>query len=56
MSKRTWNLQNCDDMRDSKAVEAGTTGLLKILFPDQDPNEEEFYQYCVNLLWNYVRG
>ena len=34
-------------MRDSKAVEAGATGLLKILL-DQDPTEEEFYLYCVN--------
>ena len=46
--KTNMELQNCDDMRDSKAVEAGAAGLLKILFPDQDPVEEEFYQYCVN--------
>lgn len=46
--KTNMELQNCDDMRDSKAVEAGATGLLKILFPDQDPSEEEFYLYCVN--------
>jgi ATP-dependent Lon protease len=46
--KTNMELQNCDDMRDSKAVEAGTTGLLKILFPDQDPTEEEFYLYCAN--------
>jgi len=46
--KTNMELQNCDDMRDSKAVEAGATGLLKILFPDQDPTEEEFYLYCVN--------
>ena len=46
--KTNMELQNCDDMRDSKAVEAGTTGLLKILFPDQDPTEEEFYIYCAN--------
>lgn len=46
--KTNVELQNCDDMRDSKAVEAGATGLLKILFPDQDPSEEEFYRYCVN--------
>lgn len=46
--KTNMELQNCDDMRDSKAVEAGATGLLKILFPDQDPAEEEFYRYCVN--------
>ena len=46
--KTNMELQNCDDMRDSKAVEAGATGLLKILFPDQDPTEEEFYLYCAN--------
>ncbi len=46
--KTNMELQNCDDMRDSKAVEAGATGLLKILFPDQNPAEEEFYLYCVN--------
>jgi len=46
--KTNMELQNCDDMRDSKAVEAGATGLLKILFPDQDPSEEEFYRYCAN--------
>jgi len=46
--KANLELQNCDDMRDSKAVEAGATGLLKILFPDQDPSEEEFYLYCAN--------
>lgn len=41
-------LQNIDDMRDNRAVEAGATGLLKILFPDKNPTEEEFYTYCVN--------
>ena len=46
--KTNMELQNCDDMRDSKAVEAGATGLLKILYPDQDPSEEEFYRYCAN--------
>jgi ATP-dependent Lon protease len=46
--KTNMELQNCDDMRDSKAVEAGATGLLKILFPDQNPSEEEFYLYCAN--------
>lgn len=41
-------LQNCDDMRDNKAVEAGATGLLKIIFPNKNPTEEDFYNYCVN--------
>jgi len=46
--KTSMELQNCDDMRDSKGIEAGATGLLKILFPDKDPSEEDFYKYCVN--------
>jgi ATP-dependent Lon protease len=46
--KMNMELQNCDDMRDSKAVEAGATGLLKIIFPDKFPPEEDFYTYCVN--------
>lgn len=46
--KTSMELYNCDDMRDSKAIEAGATGLLKILFPDKDPAEEEFYRFCVN--------
>jgi ATP-dependent Lon protease len=46
--KINMELVDCDDMRDSKAVEAGATGLLKILFPDKKPTENEFYQYCVN--------
>ena len=46
--KTEMEVQNCGDMRDSKAVEAGATGLLKILFPDKGPSEEEFYKYCVN--------
>ena len=46
--KTNMELQNCDDMRDSKAIEAGATALLKVLFPDQNPSEEEFYKYCAN--------
>lgn len=46
--KTNMELENCDDMRDSKAIEAGATGLLKILFPDKDPSEDEFYAFCVN--------
>jgi ATP-dependent Lon protease len=41
-------LYECDDMRDSRSVESGATGLLKILFPDQAPSEEDYYRYCVN--------
>jgi len=46
--KLNMHVENCDDMRDSKAIEAGATGLLKILFPNQEVSEEEFYHYCVN--------
>jgi ATP-dependent Lon protease len=41
-------LENCDDMRDSRAIESGATGLLKILFPDRTPSQEDFYRFCVN--------
>lgn len=46
--KTEMEVENCDDMRDSKAIEAGATGLLKILFPDKAPTETDFYAYCVN--------
>ena len=46
--KTNMQVENCDDMRDSKNVEAGATGLMKILFPDKQPPEREFYRYCVN--------
>jgi len=46
--KANMELQNCEDMRDHKAIESGATALLKILFPDQKVSEEEFYKYCVN--------
>jgi ATP-dependent Lon protease len=46
--KTNMQVENCDDMRDSKNVEAGATGLLKILFPDKQPSEQDFYSYCVN--------
>lgn len=46
--KTNMELTNCDDMRDSKAIEAGATGLLKMLFPDKQPSDTDFYKYCVN--------
>ena len=46
--KTNMELRDCDDMRDSRGVEAGATGLLKIIFPDKAPSETEFYQFCVN--------
>ena len=46
--KTNIDLVNCDDMRDTKAIEAGAGGLMKILFPDKNLNEDEFYKFCVN--------
>ncbi|GAG54411.1 unnamed protein product, partial [marine sediment metagenome] len=46
--KTNMELTDCDDMRDTKAIEAGASGLLKILFPDKNPSDEEFYKFCVN--------
>lgn len=46
--KTNMKLNDCDDMRDNKGIEAGATGLMKIVFPDKEPTEEEFYYYCVN--------
>jgi len=46
--KTNMELVDCEDMRDTKAIEAGASGLLKIIFPDKNPTEEEFYRFCVN--------
>jgi len=46
--KTNMELKNADDLRDSRAIEAGATGFMKILFPDKEPSEEDFYEYCVN--------
>ena len=46
--KTNMHVENCDDMRDSRAIESGVSGMLKILFPNQKPSEQEFYGYCVN--------
>ncbi len=46
--KTNIELINCDDMRDSKAIEAGASGLLKIISPNMKLEEEDFYKYCVN--------
>jgi len=46
--KTNMELINCDDMRDSRGIEAGATGLLKIIFPDKQCAEEDFYCYCIN--------
>jgi ATP-dependent Lon protease len=46
--KTNMQVKNCDDMRDNRAIESGASALMKILFPDMLPNEQDFYQYCVN--------
>jgi len=46
--KANMELEHGDDMRDSRAIEAGATGMLKILFPHKEPTELEFYEFCVN--------
>ena len=46
--KANMELIDCNDMRDTKAIEAGATGLMKILFPDKKLTDQEFYEYCVN--------
>lgn len=46
--KTNMELQNSDDLRDSRAIEAGASGMLKILFPHMEPSEEDFYRYCAN--------
>ena len=46
--KSNMELTNCNDMRDNKAIESGATGLFKLLFPNKQANEREFYKYCVN--------
>jgi len=40
-------LVGCDDLRDRKAISRLATGFLKLLFPDLNPSEEEFRDYCV---------
>ncbi len=46
--KSNMDLIDCNDMRDSKAIEAGASALLKLIFPDKNSDEKEFYEYCVN--------
>lgn len=46
--KANASIIDCDDMRDSKAIEAAASGLMKVIFPDKEPEEDEFYKYCVN--------
>jgi ATP-dependent Lon protease len=40
-------LVNCDDLRDRKAIARTAAGFLKLLFPDLEPTEEQFREFCV---------
>jgi ATP-dependent Lon protease len=40
-------LVNCDDLRDRKAIARVAAGFLKLLFPDLEPTEEQFKEFCV---------
>ncbi|MFQ5857446.1 MAG: BREX system Lon protease-like protein BrxL, partial [Anaerolineae bacterium] len=40
-------LINCNDLRDRKAIARLAAGFLKLLFPDINPTEEEFREFCV---------
>jgi len=40
-------LLNCNDLRDRKAIARLAAGFLKLLFPDIQPTEEEFREFCV---------
>jgi len=46
--KASMELEDADDMRDNRAIEAGATGLFKIIFPDKQVQEQELYEYCIN--------
>ena len=46
-------LKDCDDMRDNKAIESGAAGLLKLIYPNKNPPDEEFYKFCVNPALEY---
>ena len=40
-------IENCNDLRDRKAITRLATGYLKILFPDLKLSNSEFNKYCV---------
>jgi len=40
-------LQNCNDLRDRKAIVRLAAAYLKIIFPDLNVTSEEFIKYCV---------
>ncbi|MBS1251244.1 MAG: hypothetical protein MAG451_00275 [Anaerolineales bacterium] len=41
------HLTNCKDLRDRKAIARLATGFLKLLFPDLNPTERQFREYCM---------
>ncbi len=40
-------LQNCNDLRDRKAIVRLATAYLKVLFPDLQVTNADFIKYCV---------
>jgi ATP-dependent Lon protease len=40
-------LENCNDLRDRKAIARLCTAYLKILFPDMQVSDSDFVKYCV---------
>lgn len=40
-------LQNCNDLRDRKAIIRLATAYLKVLFPDLQVTAADFVKYCV---------
>lgn len=41
------SLINCNDLRDRKAIARLAAGFLKLLFPDLQPTEDQFREFCV---------
>jgi len=41
------HLENCQDLRDRKAITRLATGFMKLLFPNLEPSHEDFVNYCV---------
>jgi len=40
-------LENCQDLRDRKAITRLATGFMKLLFPNLQPSPQDFVTYCV---------
>lgn len=41
------HLENCQDLRDRKAITRLATGFMKLLFPNLQPSRLDFLTYCV---------